>query len=88
MEERRGAIRYRLTVPVRFEKNGRAGVTRDMSISGIFFETGETRSIGDEVHLSVDLKETTIRCEGRIVRVEQLNGRFGVAVEFTSYGFD
>jgi Tfp pilus assembly protein PilZ len=55
---------------------------------GIFFETEQGRSIGDAIHLTVDLGESSIECEGRIVRVEDLGRRYGIAVELTSYQFE
>ena len=86
-EERRRAQRYRLAVPVRLQ-NGSTGITRDISTSGIFFETEHGHTIGDTVQLSVQLGEASIQCEGRVVRLEQLEGKFGIAVDLTSYRFD
>lgn len=85
--ERRRAPRYRLASRVGFPEGGN-GVTRDISTVGIFFETEQGRSIGDAIHLTVDLGESSIECEGRIVRVEDLGRRYGIAVELTSYQFE
>ncbi len=79
------AQRFKLTLPVQW-KNG-AGVTRDISTSGIFIETEAAQSVGARIGLSVDFGHTAIHCEGRVVRVEKLNGKFGIAVELTSYSF-
>lgn len=81
----RRATRYNLTLPVRLRDA--AGVTRDMSTSGIFFETEKALSIGDTVDLSADFENTTIQYEGRVVRVEKIEDRFGIAVALTSYRF-
>ena len=87
MQERRRAQRYRLAVPVRLQ-DGSTGITRNISTSGIFFETGRAHSIGDTFTLSVHLREASIQCEGRVVRLEQVEGKFGIAVDLTSYRFD
>ena len=83
--ERRGAQRYRLARPVRL--TGATGITRDISTTGVFFETAQSHSVGDAIRLSVDFGNTTLQCEGSIVRVEKLDSKFGVAVELTSYIF-
>jgi hypothetical protein len=86
-EERRRAQRYRLEAPVALQ-DGSTGMTRDISTEGIYFETERGHSIGDTVNLSVHLREASIQCEGRVVRLEQGEGKFGVAVDLTSYRFD
>ena len=48
-EERRKGERFKLALPVQL-KNG-AGITRDISTSGIFFETESAHSIGDTIRL-------------------------------------
>lgn len=80
------AKRYQLTVPVKLEDG--AGVTRDVSTSGIFFETERAHAVGETVGLSASLDGATVRYEGSVVRVERINGRFGVAVALTSFRFD
>jgi len=84
--ERRRAQRYRLAAPVRVE--GTKGITRDISTAGIFFETEQAQRIGDTIRLSIDFPDATVHCEGFVVRMEKLDGKFGVAVELTSYAFD
>jgi hypothetical protein len=80
------AKRYQLTVPVTLGEG--TGVTRDLSTTGLFFETERAHSLGETVGLSADLDGSTLRCEGSVVRVEQINGRYGVAVALTSFRFD
>ena len=77
--------RYKLALPVQL-KNG-IGMTRDISTSGIFFETESAHSIGETIRLSVNFEHETLQCEARVVRVEPHNGQFGVAVELKSYVF-
>jgi hypothetical protein len=84
-EERRIGERFKLALPVQ-SKNG-AGMTRDISTSGIFFETVSAYAIGDTIRLSLNFEHDTLQCEARVVRMEPRNGQFGVAVELTSYVF-
>jgi Tfp pilus assembly protein PilZ len=84
-EERRKGERYKVALPVQL-KNG-AGMTRDISTSGIFFETESAYSIGDTIRLFLNFEHETLQCEARVVRVEPRNGQFGVAVELKSYVF-
>jgi hypothetical protein len=81
----RSAKRYQLTLPVKL--NDGAGFTRDISTSGIFFETEKAHSVGQTVGLTAKLDGATVSCEGSVVRVEEINGRFGVAVALTAYRF-
>jgi Tfp pilus assembly protein PilZ len=84
-EERRKAKRFKLALPVQL--NDGIGTTRDMSTSGIFFETKRAYAIGETIRLSLTFEHETLQCEARVVRVEPRNGQFGVAVELTSYVF-
>ena len=84
-EERRRGERYKLAL--RVELNDRIGTTCDISTSGIFFETESAYAIGDMIRLFLNFEDETLQCEARVVRVEQLDGQFGVAVELTSYVF-
>jgi hypothetical protein len=64
-----------------------SGVTRDVSASGMFFETDATLSLGNEITFSVELDtpggNLTLRCRGSIVRLEPRENRVGVAVKIT-----
>ena len=67
--------------------NDGIGMTRDISTSGIFFETENPYAIGDTIRLFLNFEHETLQCEARVVRVEPRNGQFGVAVELKSYVF-
>jgi len=84
-EERRRGERFKVALPVQL--NDGIGTTCDISTSGIFFETERAYSIGDIIRLSLNFEHETLQCEARVVRVEQRNGQFGVAVELKSYVF-
>ena len=85
LEERRIGERFKLALPVQL-KNG-TGTTCDISTSGIFFETESAYAIGDMIRLFLNFEDETLQCETRVVRVEQLDGQFSVAVELKSYVF-
>jgi Tfp pilus assembly protein PilZ len=84
-EERRSGERYKLTLAVQL--NDGIGTTCDISTSGIFFETESAYSIGETIRLFLNLEHETLQCEAHVVRVEQRNGQFGVAVELMAYVF-
>ena len=76
--------RVQAALPVSME--GReAGRTRDVSASGIFFETSAEIAEGEpidlELELTVDQGKVLLKCSGRVVRVERSEGRIGVAVK-------
>ena len=81
----RGAKRYQVTLPVRIGEG--TGVTRDLSTSGVFYETEKLHHLGETVALAADFDACTLQFEGSVVRVEQVNGHFGVAVALTSFRF-
>jgi hypothetical protein len=84
-EERRMGERFKLALSLQL-RNG-TGMTRDISTSGIFFETECAYSIGEMIRLSLNFEHETLQCEARVVRLEARNGQFGVAVELKSYVF-
>lgn len=86
MAERRRGERFRLALPVRLLDG--TGMTRDISTSGIFFTTETACAVGDTIGLSVDFPDSTVQCEGRVMRVEKVDGQSAVAVELASYGFN
>lgn len=60
------------------------GTTRDISASGVFFETDAAYTTGSEINFSVELNDAPggkmmLKCRGRIVRVEDRGGKIGVA---------
>ena len=86
---RRQARRYQVSLPVDLE-NG-SGKTRDVSKSGMFFETDQPSAPGQVIRFPVMLAYacpgTTFRLrgEGSIVRVEGRDGNVGVAVALSAF---
>jgi hypothetical protein len=60
------------------------GVTRDVSASGLYFETDGQFMAGEPVSLAVDIDTATgkiaLWCHGTVVRVEEHGAQRGVAV--------
>ena len=86
--ERRQARRYRVSLTVDLE-NG-SGETRDVSESGVFFETDQPFALGQMIRFSVMLAYAypgtpfQLHCAGPIVRVEGRDGTVGVAVALSA----
>ncbi|MGD0266702.1 MAG: PilZ domain-containing protein [Candidatus Methylomirabilota bacterium] len=91
LTERRRAIRLPMTLPVQLEEG--AGITRDVSLSGVFFETEQPFSSKGPIIFTLVFEDRSwsrpirLKCEGQVVRVEPSNGKADVAATISSYGF-
>ena len=95
--ESRAAPRHEVEVPVRCSAG--AGVTRDMSASGLFFMAGGSFEEGQQVQLELtfDYADPTspldVRCWGRVCRVERAESGIedgaplGVAICLEAFSF-
>jgi hypothetical protein len=87
--DRRRATRYQVGLPVELQSG--AGTTRDVSESGVFFETDQPLTVGSPISFSLILGHADpegpfrLQCKGSIVRVEEAEGKVGVAARITSY---
>ena len=81
--EKRREERIAAVLPVRL--NNAAGVTRDVSVTGIFFETDAVLAPGSSINFVVDIDtprgKRILKCRGNIVRTETCDNRLGVAVK-------
>jgi hypothetical protein len=70
------------------------GITRDVSVSGVFFETDLSISAGTGIIFSIILEHVDpagpirLHCHGEVVRVERVHDKFGVAVAIDQHRFD
>lgn len=89
-ENHRREERLDAVMPVRVEDA--AGLTRDISASGMFLETDASYAIGSPISLALDLVmpwgKAVFRCTGKVVRLERRKNQVGMAVEFTDIPFD
>ena len=81
--ESRSEERVRAALPVQVGDRV-CGITRDVSASGIFFETDDTFTAGGSISFAIDIDapggRMVMSCRGEVVRVEQRDRRVGVAV--------
>lgn len=63
------------------------GVTRDISASGAYFELGKPFTLGEKIAFEIEFGKQGVnfilKCKGNIVRLEDRNGKSGVAVKIT-----
>ena len=83
-ELRRAQQRVSAVLPVKVDGRA-AGVTRDISPSGIFFETDLDMAGGSTIHFTLEFDNPSgkllLECSGEIVRVEKAGGKIGVAAK-------
>lgn len=90
--ERRQAQRFHIMVPVELSMG--TGITRDLSVCGVFVETTQAFILGEVVQLTLVLghfnpaQPVRLHCRGRVVRIEPSRTGGGIAVAITAYRFD
>ena len=82
--EKRREHRMYATRPVRFNRG--TGITRNISMSGVFFETDVDYVPESVINFAIELdgpaeKKLMLKCRGMIVRVEHRDGKLGVAAK-------
>ncbi len=85
--EKRTSSRIYTTVPLSL--GDAKGISRDISASGVFFETDVAYVVGSEIGFTIDFDAAGVKlrfnCQGTIVRVEPKDTRrVGVAVRIVS----
>src|SRR5262249_40909979 len=92
--ENRKSRRFALALPVAVKAGARedAGTTRDVNANSAFFYTDAAPEVGSELDFTVSLpRELTrtesllVHCKGRVVRVDEKDGRIGVAAVIRQY---
>src|SRR5678815_5927829 len=82
--EKRREERMSVTRPVKLDRA--AGVTRNISTSGVFFEADVDYAVGSKIIFAIELdgsqgEKLELRSRGEIVRIEHRTGKVGVAVK-------
>ena len=81
---RRTRVESRLPVNV----NGRPGVTRDISTTGMFIIQSSQQKPGSRIDFWLDMDSAEgkykLCCEGEVVRVEEIYGKVGIGVKILS----
>ncbi len=84
-QEKRKGERVSTTLPVRL--GAAIGITRDVSASGIFFETDASDAMRDLISFTMEFDtprgKRMLKCKGDVVRIEPRDSRIGVAVRIT-----
>ena len=79
----RGADRFNTELAV--EMAGVHGLTRNISASGIYFETEAVQVPGSRVRFTVEVhvhgEKFKLACEGEVVRVDRYGGALGIAAK-------
>jgi hypothetical protein len=92
MPDRRKAPRFRVALPVELPEG--AGVTRDLSVCGVFLETDCVFALGEVIEFALVLRyvdpnrPVRLQCRGQVVRVEPRGESIGVALAITEYRFE
>jgi PilZ domain len=85
--ERRSAERFQVSLPV--ETNRGPGMTRDVSVSGLYLVIEQSLKDGDQLELSMDIPDSDhpgspasmrIALRGRVVRVEEVQKATGAGI--------
>jgi PilZ domain-containing protein len=90
--DRRRAWRYPVILEVAVGNH--IAISRDVSASGIYFETDAWLAPGQTFSFAFTLERVypdvrlDLECAGTIVRVERRKGRFGVAATIDSWSFE
>ena len=68
--------------------NGKTGVTRDISATGILFEIDEDHQEGSSISLEIELDtpggQLKLLCKAKVVRVVKEGGRSAIAAKIIS----
>ncbi|MDO9140472.1 MAG: PilZ domain-containing protein [Methylobacter sp.] len=85
--DQRQGRRYFLSWPVGFK--GGNGITRDMSTSGVCFETKQLIDLGSYIHFFIFPRQIAgaperLDCEGHVVRVAPSAEGYGISVSLTA----
>jgi hypothetical protein len=66
-------------------------ITRDVSTSGVYFESDEEQRVGSEIDFSIDFDSPTgplnLKCRGTVLRTERRGERIGTAVKILQSRF-
>ena len=89
IEHERGADRFDTELPV--EMGDIRGLTRNISATGVYFETEGAQTPGSHVHFTVEVnvqgQKLKLVCEGEVVRVDRMGGTLGIAAKLVSSFF-
>lgn len=84
-KEHRIEPRERIALPLNLG-NGAQGMTRDISASGLFFETDREQRVGSLIDFEIEFDRLgglmKFKAQGEIVRIEPRGDKAGAALKF------
>lgn len=84
-KEHRIEPRERIALPLNLG-NGGQGMTRDISASGLFFETDREQRVGGLIEFEIEFDRIDglmkFKAQGQIVRIEPRGDKTGAALKF------
>lgn len=84
-KEHRVEPRERIALPLKFGRGGH-GITRDISASGLFFETDRAQQVGSVIDFEIEFDRIgglmKFKAQGRVVRIETRGDKTGAALKF------
>jgi PilZ domain len=87
--DKRRAERFIGAIPIVLKQG--TGLTRDFSTDGVYFETDQALSVGEELDFIMHLnhadpaEQLRLKCRGKVLRLEPGSGKIGVAVAVDSH---
>jgi hypothetical protein len=82
-KHKRSAERLMAELPI--EINGACGTTKNISATGVYFETTTPQEPGSKVNFAVEVtindKKIKMVCSGSVIRIDRNNGKVGIAVQ-------
>jgi len=88
-DEKRSSQRLQVEIPVCIGQE--ETISRDVSCSGIYFQTDQSFIEGDDLNFTLELiyalpgKQIKLNCQGEAVRIEQRGEKFGIAAKIKSF---
>lgn len=89
VKRERGSDRFDTELPV--DIDGVQGITRNISATGIYFETGAAHEPGSRVHFTIEMmvqgEKKKLVCDGEVVRVDHKGSTIGIAARLVESFF-
>lgn len=86
----RGSDRFETELPV--DVDGAQGLTRNISATGIYFETSVGHELGSRVHFTIEMmiqgQKKKLVCDGEVVRVDHTGAAVGIAARLVESFFE
>ena len=89
--ERRQSLRHEVTLPIRLQSG--AGVTHNLNLSGVYFESDVAFLPGRTIDFSICVSDMAsigahLYCYGCVLRVEEQGPVHGIAASIDSFWFE